>query len=1139
MELLKKIYKNSFFIPIAVIIFIAILIWFTGPYFAFAGYYPLAEISARLASITLIMLAFTTYQLIRYHIKSTAERKLVQDISHVDSTNEIINAESSELKKKFEKALNLLGSNNKSTKSISDIPWYMIIGSPGSGKTTLISNSGLQFPLVDEFSNQAIQGVGGTKNCDWWFTQDAVLLDTAGRYTTRGSHKEVDAAGWNNFLALIKKHRKKPISGVIVSFSLSEILTSNNVEVEQQISQTKRRISELNEHFNTRFPVYVILTKCDMVAGFNQFFESFSHQEREQIFGITFKFNKKSSLKTETLFNDEFDKLIQSVARRQWQKISLERDPYRKTLIYNFPDQLASLKPYISKVVDSFCESDNTNKLGIVRGVYFTSGTQSGAPIDRLLSKISKSFGFKHREQTLWNNDTRSYFIKDLLQEVIFPESEQFGVTARYEKKRLLVSRGLLAITSAFAIVLCFSWYISYINNSKTINNSLKTVQSWKKQYQSSNEINDIRDYLPALNDFSTYINSLKENQSNSFFAGLGLNQTQALSESFTANYNRMLITTILPFVKAQIEQQLTANKSGKQSYLALKAYLMLGNKSKRDEQYLNQWLKRNLENNTQFTEEEKYYIALHTEHLIKNQMPEGTLNQSLIDDTRNYLQTTSLIELYYQQLKQSYLDKPSFTLSISQLAGNEWNSLFSTKGEELIAISKFFTPSTLEEITSKSIANYVTQLNNDKWIIGPNYQVNSDVLSNKLLKEYAKDYVYSWQQLMDNVDIKTAVDHRELQRELEIINQINSPMFNLLESVVANTYFSPNSSLMKVEEYAKNKTAASLMSFPNASSPTTYINSHFKQLHEAMKKERRVLLSDKLSLPISELALNLSHAGDTEYRNKALRTLQTIAFNQPKPIKRWINQLSNNISAVTNRGEKERIALNWKQYVSAQCNNIVNDSYPFNRKATKEASIEEITNLFSSTGYLLQFFENNLKDLVDTNGVKWRWKSNVSESYGFSNNVLPFFEKVHYINKSLFSNNSNELKFDLIFKPKYLDPRVTKFEMSIYGEKLSYQFGRASKTMISWPPSESYLESSFSFIRQDNSEVTTTANGLFSIFRLFDDSEVNKINSNRIEITFSKESFDAIYEISSASSKKSNPMIFETLSNFKCLNSL
>ena len=97
------------------------------------------------------------------------------------------------------------------------MPWYVIIGPPAAGKTTALRQSGLDFPfdLTDD-----LQGVGGTRNCDWFFTEDAVLIDTAGRYVLQESQPEVDAAEWLGFLDLLKKHRgRRALNGVIVALS--------------------------------------------------------------------------------------------------------------------------------------------------------------------------------------------------------------------------------------------------------------------------------------------------------------------------------------------------------------------------------------------------------------------------------------------------------------------------------------------------------------------------------------------------------------------------------------------------------------------------------------------------------------------------------------------------------------------------------------------------------------------------------------------------------------------------------------------------------------------------------------------------------------------------------------------------------
>lgn len=438
MEFIKKIIHNNWFIPTIALFLTAILVWFAGPYFAFADNYPLYSVSNRVVTIISILLIYTLVKFIQYHRNMKLQKQMMQEITDDTGLDEVINAESAELKEKFQQAFNLLKSNKGGLNSLTEIPWYMIIGSPGSGKTTLLSNSGLKFPLSSEFSNQAIQGIGGTKNCDWWITQDAVLLDTAGRYTSRDSHQKADESGWKNFLSLIKKYRRKPISGLLVSFSMSDLLTMNEYELGQQIIQIKQRVAEINDFFETRFPLYITITKTDMLAGFSQFYENFSHKEREQVFGVTFDTKTSQSGSITSAFTQEFEQLTKSITRRQWHRMSLERDPSRKSLIYSFSEQFASLKLTLDTIIENLSEQDDHLTTGIIRGVYFTSGTQNGAPIDRIIAKVSQTFGLKNNAQVLWNNDQRSYFIKELLQQVIFPESDQFGVFGGLPKAEAL-----------------------------------------------------------------------------------------------------------------------------------------------------------------------------------------------------------------------------------------------------------------------------------------------------------------------------------------------------------------------------------------------------------------------------------------------------------------------------------------------------------------------------------------------------------------------------------------------------------------------------------------------------------------------------------------------------------------------------
>ncbi len=129
-------------------------------------------------------------------------------------------------------------------KFLRDMPWYVIVGPPATGKTTALRQSGLNFPidLTDD-----LQGVGGTRNCDWFFSEHAVLIDTAGRYVQQESQPDVDATEWLGFLDLLKKHRgRRALNGVIVALSI-DALSEGDEAIKAHGRKIRRRLAELNE----------------------------------------------------------------------------------------------------------------------------------------------------------------------------------------------------------------------------------------------------------------------------------------------------------------------------------------------------------------------------------------------------------------------------------------------------------------------------------------------------------------------------------------------------------------------------------------------------------------------------------------------------------------------------------------------------------------------------------------------------------------------------------------------------------------------------------------------------------------------------------------------------------------------------
>src|SRR6187549_2831394 len=186
-------------------VLIAIFIWYAGPYFAFADYRPFEPAVARLILIALVIaIWFGAALLRRLRAMRVSDKLVAAVVSQSRSADVAPSSEALKLRERFEEAVATLKKQRRSGRSLYDLPWYVIIGAPGSGKTTALVNSGLKFPLARGATPAAIAGVGGTRYCDWWFTEEAVLIDTAGRYTTQDSNSKADQQSWVAFLDLLK-----------------------------------------------------------------------------------------------------------------------------------------------------------------------------------------------------------------------------------------------------------------------------------------------------------------------------------------------------------------------------------------------------------------------------------------------------------------------------------------------------------------------------------------------------------------------------------------------------------------------------------------------------------------------------------------------------------------------------------------------------------------------------------------------------------------------------------------------------------------------------------------------------------------------------------------------------------------------
>ncbi|TIV94288.1 MAG: type VI secretion system membrane subunit TssM, partial [Mesorhizobium sp.] len=392
-------------------------VWYAGPLIRFADTRPLgpAWLRATIIGVTVALLALV------YGIRLWQARKAQKALEKAIARGDERNDDSQVLEARMSEAIATLKQSSGRRNFLYEIPWYVIIGPPGAGKTTALVNSGLKFPLAGSGNAQPVAGVGGTRSCDWWFTDDAVLIDTAGRYTTQESDRERDKASWLAFLGLLKKYRtRQPINGVILAISLADLIGLDDQQLDAHVTEIRSRLRELHETLKIQFPVYLLFTKADLVSGFMDYFGDLDEARRRKVWGTTFQTTDRNR----NMIGEapaEFDALARQLAEELADRLQDEADPVARIAIFGFPVQFGALRTRVVRFVTSLFDPSRSQVKVSLRGLYFSSGTQEGTPIDQVLGAIGRSFG--GASQAHLSGTGKSFFLHDLLAKVIFPEA--------------------------------------------------------------------------------------------------------------------------------------------------------------------------------------------------------------------------------------------------------------------------------------------------------------------------------------------------------------------------------------------------------------------------------------------------------------------------------------------------------------------------------------------------------------------------------------------------------------------------------------------------------------------------------------------------------------------------------------------
>lgn len=348
------------------------------------------------------------------------------------------------------------------------LPWFLVIGAENSGKTTLLQNANLPLPL----GNPLALTPGEKTGCTWTFFDKATVIDVQGSFLIQEKTTESNDKDWRRFFSLLSHFRvRRPTDGIILTIPVTEIYGSDSFDRDVLINRAVeiyKKLIPIEHKLGLNVPVYVVITKCDLIPGFKSFANALNTKMRSEIFGYSSSYDFSENFQGGWI-DEAFDSIDDSLKTAQLEIFSEDTEDSLKDGIMEFPGHIATLRENIQLYLANIFRNVGYREAFFYRGLYFT-GDMSWQPEDGEDLSESDSSGMQPLSAYKMENVRNVVFVTELLRDKVFPEH----VMARPGIRRLIASSRAINITRVVMVAL---FIVLGLNITTAYHNVLSTTK--------------------------------------------------------------------------------------------------------------------------------------------------------------------------------------------------------------------------------------------------------------------------------------------------------------------------------------------------------------------------------------------------------------------------------------------------------------------------------------------------------------------------------------------------------------------------------------------------------------------------------------------------------------------------------------
>jgi len=955
-------------------------------------------------------------------------------------------------------------------------PWYFVLGLPQSGKTSLLQREAdSHWQCVGRYRDADNADNNSRWGCDWWLAENAVLVDIHCRFAPAGESGSNDS--WPQFLDLLRRYRKRDAASAAVIVISADYLQHDDAEQRQkQARQLKQQLQELQLTSQRRIACFVVISRCDAMNGFTDYFATLSPEERQQIWGVT----QAPDAGAEELAA-QLTTLQNTLHNQLPHRLQSERDAIFRSGMVALPTQFDALCTRCIELCAAIFPKTPTWETPTLRGIYFTAN----------------------------KNQSSSYFTDRLFSEVILADNLPAPITHQRRFSSISTPRIATVAGVAIAILLLVSWCTAFNYQWRVIDRTQTLLQHHMSSF-SRHENGNPRSLTHANAALSTLEEAATMTKNNAaWIAWLGM-RDGSLQEAVISSHEQVLEQQWLPALSDELLRWLLARSDNTdEEFNALKAWLMLVSPQHRDVGYLLHWL----DGADAFAMSKRDIIKTRLQQLQQHnpQFAVPFADLTAVLPLQQRLASVSPQQRIYAQWNAQFDQK---TLALKPLLGVHADDVFDAHDQNVWNMPLFYTADAFGKLRFDAQMPELQLLAREQWVLGDAVRPMDDIqraqIAQALRQRYLGNYADAWKNLFNSISLRKTPDTTSLLTQLQVLSDnAASPLAALLRISEENTKMLP-----------QQQSAISVTQDRNTTLSTT--------LAELRSWLNTIYHADD----VGNAALKTGTAG-SEMLSPPHKTL-IFSEELPAPVSQWVAALAHEASNSIANTASNSLDSAWHQQVADFCRANFGGHYPFDAHASASTSYSNFVDYFRPGGIEDNFVRSRLADAIDRES----WHLKPGATVKLSAHTLAMLAQAQKIRSAFFHGDTPGFSYRIT--PVRMSANLQQFAINVGSSRLGssrleYSHGPRRATQFSWPQDSNTLSTEFTSL--SGSSITRTYDGVWGLYRLLDTAtQIHPADSNGGRMVL-REGLQNI-ELAVVSAQ-GNPLQRDLLAGYDCISHL